>query len=78
MHQRLRRQHQHDHSRQRQRPERHGAAVDHDGDQHHGRHVKRALRGDLGTRQQQVEGSGGKRCGGRPFLDRKGDGQRGK
>jgi hypothetical protein len=29
------------------------------------------LRGDLGAGQQQIKGGGGKRCGGRPFLDLK-------
>jgi hypothetical protein len=68
---------QHDHRRQRQRSDRHGPAVRHDGDQHHGRHVERPLRGDLGARQQQIKRGRGKRPGGGPFLDGKGDGQHG-
>jgi hypothetical protein len=55
MHQRFRRDRQHDHRGDRQRAERHGAAVDHDGDQHHRRHEERALRRDFGARQQQIE-----------------------
>ena len=76
MHQRLRRQHQHDHRGHRQRAERHRAAVDHDGDQHHRGHEERALGRDLGAGQQQIERGGGKGCRGRPFLDRKARGQR--
>ena len=60
-----------------QRAERHGAAVDHDGDQHHRRHEERALRRDLGARQQQIERGGDQRGRGRPFLDRKAHGERG-
>jgi hypothetical protein len=76
MHQRFRRDCQHDHRRYRQRPERHGAAVDHDRDQNHRRHEERALGRYFRAGQQQIERSGGKGCGRRPFLDRKADGER--
>jgi hypothetical protein len=71
MHQRLRRQRQHDHGRYRKRTERHGATVDHDSDPHYRRHEERSLRRDVAAGQQQIKGCGGKRCGRRPFLDRK-------
>ena len=77
MHQRFRRDRKHDHRRYRQRAEGHGAAVDHDSDQHHRRHEERALRRDLGAGQQEIEQGGGKRCRRRPFLDRKTDGESG-
>ena len=49
---------------------------DQDRDQHHRGHEKRALRGDLGSGQQQVKGGGQQGCDRRPFLDRKTDGER--
>jgi hypothetical protein len=58
MHQRLRRDRQHNHRCHRERAECHGAAVDHDGDQHYGRHEERALGGDFGAGQQQIKGGG--------------------
>jgi hypothetical protein len=67
----FRRDRKHEHRRDRECAEGDRAAVDHDGDQDHRRHEKRALGRDLGARQQQIEQRRGKRRRGRPFLDRK-------
>ena len=69
MHQRFRRHRQHDHGCDRERAKRNGAAVDHDRDQHHGRHEERALRRDFRARQQQIERRRNEGCRSRPFLD---------
>ena len=78
MHQRFRRDRQHDQGRDRERAKRNRAAIDHDRDQHHGRHEERALRRHFRPRQQQVERSGCERRHRRPFLDGVADRERGK
>jgi hypothetical protein len=71
MHQRFRRDQEHDHGRHRERAEGDRAAIDHDRNQHDGRHEERSLGCDFRAREQEVKGGGDQRHGCRPFLDRK-------
>ena len=70
MDERFGRRDQDDHRRDGQRAERHRAAIDHDCDQHDGRHEERPLRRDLRARQEQIERRRDQSRRSRPFLDR--------
>jgi len=66
----FRRQQQHAERHDRYRAEGQCRPVHHDAGQHDRNHDERALGGNLGSRQQQIERRRGKRGRRRPFLDR--------